>query len=140
MKNIIGLDGIVVIAIFLYAVNYLFAKIMVKKRILLAKRRVIGEETPEKIELMKNVAKEILNMKTIDFELLKKEYCTVNVTVNCGEVAEVNVANDFVEVCVCDDGTESVENIALDEKETAIAIAFKLTVIMLIIIACLALI
>lgn len=117
MKNgLITFGTVVIFFAFLYAISYFPAKYMVKKRILLAKKFLIGQETPEKIELLKKIATEALNKNTIDIKLLKKENCTVSTTVQFGEISMVEVENELVKIFVYANGTEHVSHKAFSEK------------------------
>ena len=134
MKN--GLIALGVFAAFLailYAVSYLPAKWMVKKRILFAKRHLIGQETPENIELMKSVARAVLAYNTIYLELLENDEYTVNTTVHYGTISEVRVKNKLVEVFASNDGTEKVSHSALSEKGGVIVTAVDITCILFLI-------
>ena len=124
-----GLIMIAVIAMFgaiLYGVSYFPAKWMVKKRILLAKKSLIGQETPQNIELMKSVARAVLAYNTIYLELIENGEYTVTTTVHHGIITGVKVENELVIVSASKDGNEDLYHKALSEKGGTRITAFYL--------------
>ena len=125
-------DGLIMIAVIvtfgaiLYAVSYLPAKWMVKKRILLAKKSLIGQETSENIELMKSVARAVLAYNTIYLELIENGEYTVTTTVHNGTISAVNVENELVRFSASNDGNENLYHKAFSEKGGTRITAFYL--------------
>ena len=132
-EGLIVLATIAAFCAILYAVSYFPAKWMVKKRILLAKKSLIGQETPENIEQMKMVARAVLAYNTIYLELIENEEYTVTTTVHYGTISAVKVENKLVDVFASNDGTEHVSHKAFTEKGgtrvTALRLACALYVI-----------
>lgn len=115
-EGLIVLATITAFCAILYAVSFYPAKWMVKKRILLSKKTLIGQETPENIEKMKMVARAVLAYNTIYLELIENEEYTVTTTVHYGTISKVKVENELVEVFASNDGNERVSHKAFSEK------------------------
>ena len=131
-------DGLIMIAVIamlgaiLYAVSYFPAKWMVKKRILLANKSLIGRETPENIELMQRVAHAVLSYNTIYLELIENGEYTVTTTVENGTISAVNVENKLVRVSASNDWNEDVYHKAFSEKGGTRITAFYLACLLFI--------
>lgn len=97
--GIIMLKGLVVTVILvLLVIIFITAKIMVKKRIWLARRCIIGKDSPEKLEELKNLAKSMFTNGTFsmpaDFNDAETYEFSIELTKRKHEITMVKIKTE----------------------------------------------
>ena len=106
--------SLVVLAVFIisFVVCLIIANRMVKKRNMLAKRCVIGRDSPETIDSLTRVAAEVLSRAVVSNE----DDITIEITQKNDEIAKVKVENEKTIVILRKDGEKDVINKGFSEK------------------------
>lgn len=127
------LNGLIFMLFFvgIYAICYLIALPIAKRRILWAKNMNIGEDSEEIKEELRNIARDIILEKKIPDEMEDAEATIVKEE---GKITSVKMKTAKTLLTLKPGGETSIISIAYSEKKAAAKIAFSIMTIVIFII------
>ena len=131
------LNGLVVTVIFvLLVIIFIIARAMVKKRIWLARRCVIGKDSPEKLEELKNLAKSMFTNGTLsmpaDFNDAETYELSIELTKRKHEITRVRIKSEkTIVTCSSEEPEPYVFHNGLSERGATIYVFVSLLSILL---------
>lgn len=115
----------VVLQTIIFGICYIICRKMVSNRSFLAKSisDEIGQESPETIEAMIKVAKEVISTNQI---LILPEHYEISVVMFEGKIWQVKVATKKTKITIAEDGSQKITQEAFTEVTASIFMAFLL--------------